>query len=63
MTNQSTPLVSTDYAALRSNIKRMLAFYREYPHLEFVPQAAAQIEPGPKGPQTVALFTAELNQW
>lgn len=23
------------------NIKRMLAFYREYPHLEFVPQAAA----------------------
>ena len=25
------------------NIKRMLAFYREYPHLEFVPQAVAQI--------------------
>jgi len=25
------------------NIKRMLAFFREYPHLEFVPQAVAQI--------------------
>lgn len=28
------------------NIKRMLAFYREYAGLEFVPQPVAQIEPG-----------------
>lgn len=42
------------------NIKRMLAFYREYAQLEFVPQAVAQIPPAPKVPQAVALFTAEL---
>jgi predicted nuclease of restriction endonuclease-like (RecB) superfamily len=44
------------------NIKRMLAFYREYPHLEFVPQPVAQIEPDPKVPQAVALFPVELMQ-
>ena len=44
------------------NIKRMLAFYREYPHLEFVPQAVAQIESEPKGPQAAALFPADLIQ-
>jgi predicted nuclease of restriction endonuclease-like (RecB) superfamily len=42
------------------NIKRMLAFYREYPHLEIVPQAVAQFEPSPKMPQLVALFPSEL---
>jgi hypothetical protein len=26
------------------NIKRMLAFYREYPYLQFVPQAVAQTD-------------------
>jgi hypothetical protein len=26
------------------NIKWMLAFYREYPHLEFVPQAVTQTQ-------------------
>ncbi|MFP1760035.1 PDDEXK nuclease domain-containing protein [Lonsdalea quercina] len=40
------------------NIKRMLAFYREYPHLaacaEKVPQAVAQIATKGKGPQAVA---------
>lgn len=44
------------------NIKRMLAFYREYPHLEFVPQAVAQIESESKGPQPAALFPADLIQ-
>lgn len=44
------------------NIKRMLAFYREYPHLEFVPQPVAQTESGPKGPQAAALFPADLIQ-
>lgn len=44
------------------NIKRMLAFYREYPYLEFVPQAVAQIESGLKVPQAVALFPVELIQ-
>lgn len=44
------------------NIKRMLAFYREYPHLEFVPQPVAQIESGSKVPQAVALFPADLIQ-
>lgn len=51
------------------NIKRMLAFYREYPDLAFVPQPVAQIGPKEKGPQPVApaattektaLFPAEL---
>ena len=44
------------------NIKRMLAFYREYPHLEFVPQTVAQTESGPKRPQAAALFPADLIQ-
>jgi predicted nuclease of restriction endonuclease-like (RecB) superfamily len=42
------------------NIKRMLAFYREYSTVAIVPQAVAQLEPEPKVPQAVALFTAEL---
>ncbi|WP_235185544.1 PDDEXK nuclease domain-containing protein [Desulfonatronum thiodismutans] len=53
------------------NIKRMLAFYREYPHLEFVPRPVAQTASPPKVPQPVAqvndaggrlasLFPAEL---
>lgn len=42
------------------NIKRMLAFYREYPHLQFVPQAVAQIGASLEVPQSVALFPAEL---
>ena len=42
------------------NIKRMLAFYREYRALEFVPQPVAQIDPAEKVPQVVALFTPEL---
>jgi predicted nuclease of restriction endonuclease-like (RecB) superfamily len=44
------------------NIKRMLAFYREYPLLAFVPQPVAQIESAAKVPQVVALFSAELVQ-
>lgn len=44
------------------NIKRMLAFYREYPHLPFVPQPVAQIEAGSEVPPLVALFPAELIQ-
>ena len=44
------------------NIKRMLAFYREYPHLDFVPQAVAQADESPKVPQAVALFPTELVQ-
>lgn len=42
------------------NIKRMLAFYREYRDPGFVPQAAAQIEPAEKVPQPVALFPQDL---
>lgn len=42
------------------NIKRMLAFYREYPHLEFVPQSVAQMTSSPEVPQAVALFPADL---
>jgi len=42
------------------NIKRMLAFYREYSTLEFVPQPVAQLESDLKVPQAVALFTPEL---
>ncbi|WP_300434213.1 PDDEXK nuclease domain-containing protein [Zoogloea sp.] len=47
------------------NIKRMLAFYREYADLEFVPQPVAQIEAGSplapeKVPHAAALFSAEL---
>ncbi|HCC54496.1 MAG TPA: DUF1016 domain-containing protein [Desulfobulbaceae bacterium] len=41
------------------NIKRMLAFYREYARVEFVPQAVAQIEPAGKVPQPVALFSSD----
>ena len=36
------------------NIKRMLAFYREYPDLEFVPRIVAQIGAVPEVPQPVA---------
>lgn len=42
------------------NIKRMLAFYREYPHLQFVPQPVAQTSASLEEPQPVALFPAEL---
>lgn len=42
------------------NIKRMLAFYREYASLAFVPQPVAQIGADEKGPQAVALFPVEL---
>lgn len=46
------------------NIKRMLAFFREYPHLEFMPQAVAQIgqtnQMDTQVPQAVALFPAAL---
>lgn len=42
------------------NIKRMLAFYREYRSLEFVPQAVAQIDTAEKPPQPSAFFTPEL---
>ncbi|EGV28132.1 protein of unknown function DUF1016 [Thiorhodococcus drewsii AZ1] len=48
------------------NIKRMLAFYRAYPTLEFVPLTVAQTEPSaePSGkvPQPAALFTTGLIQ-
>lgn len=44
------------------NIKRMLAFYREYPQLDFVPQAVAQNAETQEAPQAVALFQAELLQ-
>ncbi len=37
------------------NMKRMLAFYREYPSPDvFMPQLAAQVEPGVKVPQPAA---------
>ena len=42
------------------NIKRMLAFYREYRELEFVPQAVAQMGSADKVPRAVALFTPKL---
>ena len=48
------------------NIKRMLAFYRAYPTLEFVPPPVAQTppsaEPSGKVPQPAALFTPDLIQ-
>jgi len=44
------------------NIKRMLAFYREYPLLDFVPQAVAQSGAAPEVPQAEALFQAHLLQ-
>jgi predicted nuclease of restriction endonuclease-like (RecB) superfamily len=43
------------------NIKRMLAFYREYPDpAEFVPQVAAQLESGDNVPQPAALLSVSL---
>ena len=42
------------------NIKQMLAFYREYPHLEFVQQPVAQIDGSPKVQQLVAFFPVDL---
>lgn len=42
------------------NIKRMLAFYRQYPDAEFVPRAVAQTSTQAPVPQAVALFPAEL---
>ena len=42
------------------NIKQMLAFYREYPYLAFVPQPVAQIENTPKVQPLVALFPPDL---
>lgn len=44
------------------NIKRMLAFYREYPLVDFVPQAVAQSGATPEVPQAGALFEAALLQ-
>jgi len=44
------------------NIKRMLAFHREYPLPNFMPQAVAQRAAVSEGPQAVALFPAELLQ-
>lgn len=44
------------------NIKRMLAFYREYPHLQFVPQPVAPSGPELQQPQAVPLFSWELVQ-
>lgn len=42
------------------NIKRMLAFYREYPHLDFVPQAVAQMAAPSNMQVLAACFPAEL---
>lgn len=46
------------------NIKRMLAFYREYPHLtglpQVVPQVVAQMNLHTEGPQAATLFPSEL---
>lgn len=42
------------------NIKRMLAFYRAYPHLGLAPQPVALTETLENGPQSVALFPPEL---
>lgn len=42
------------------NIKRMLAFYREYANLQFVPQPVAQIESEPKVPPAAVFFFAEI---
>jgi predicted nuclease of restriction endonuclease-like (RecB) superfamily len=44
------------------NIKRMLAFHREYPLLNFMPQAVAQTDAIAEVPQAAALFPAELLQ-
>lgn len=42
------------------NIKRMLAFYREYPHLGSSTSIAARTTPDGKVPQLVALFPEDL---
>jgi predicted nuclease of restriction endonuclease-like (RecB) superfamily len=42
------------------NIKRMLAFYREYPYLEFVPRPVAQTASPSPAPQAAALFPVAL---
>ncbi len=42
------------------NIKRMLAFYRQYKELAIVPQAEAQIKISSKVPQAVAQITSEV---
>ncbi|EKO3674186.1 DUF1016 family protein [Vibrio metschnikovii] len=44
------------------NIKRMLAFYREYPLLNFMPQTVAPADVMSEVPQAAALFPAELLQ-
>ena len=44
------------------NIKRMLAFHREYPQLGLVPQAVALSGTAPAVPQAVALFEPQLLQ-
>jgi predicted nuclease of restriction endonuclease-like (RecB) superfamily len=44
------------------NIKRMLAFYREYPLLDFVPHTVAPSGTAPEVPQAAALFQAQLLQ-
>jgi predicted nuclease of restriction endonuclease-like (RecB) superfamily len=44
------------------NIKRMLAFYREYPLLDFVPHTVAPSGAAPEVPQAAALFQAQLLQ-
>lgn len=44
------------------NIKRMLAFYREYPLLDFVPHTVAPSGAAPEVPQAAALFQAPLLQ-
>ncbi len=42
------------------NIKQMLAFYREYASLEFVPQPVAQMAPSEKVQPPVALLALDL---
>ena len=44
------------------NIKRMLAFHREYPQLALVPQPVAPSGTAPVVPQAVALFEPQLLQ-
>jgi len=45
------------------NIKRMLAFYREYPLVDFVPQAVAQSGAAPRNATSLRqLFQAQLLQ-
>ncbi|MFN5746738.1 MAG: YhcG family protein [Methylococcaceae bacterium] len=44
------------------NIKRMLAFHREYPQLGWVPQPVAPSGTAPAVPQAVALFEPQLLQ-